>query len=158
MPSADADRGVTVAGDLLTLANATSYSIFLVLMRRLSPHADALAATAVFFGLGTLLTGIWAWPALTAESAAALVSPEAWPAVLAVVLGATVIAYLLNVWALRRAPSSLVALYVYLQPAVAASLGVAMGLRAPGPGFYLAGLLILSALAVQIRGDRRRRR
>jgi len=156
-PGGAGAEGATLTGDLLTLANATTYAVFLVWMRRISPHADALASTAVFFGLGTVLSLVWAWPALTADSAAALLAPAIWPAALAVVLGATILAYLLNIWALGRTRSSLVALYIYLQPAVSASLGVAMGWRAPGAEFYGAAALILAALLVQVLGDRARR-
>jgi drug/metabolite transporter (DMT)-like permease len=44
-------------------------------------------------------------------------------ALLAVIAGPTVAAYILNAWALRHADSSVVAAYTYVQPVLATILG-----------------------------------
>ena len=50
-------------------------------------------------------------------------SVRGWASVAYVIVGGTAVPYLLNNWALARVQSSIVAVYVLLQPVVAASLG-----------------------------------
>ena len=54
------------------------------------------------------------------------------------ILGATVLTYVLNTWALRHTHSSNVALYINVQPIVAAGLNCALGAPAPDHRFFVA--------------------
>ena len=63
------------------------------------------------------------------------------------IFGATVIAHGLNLWALRRTASTLIALFVYLQPVVATAVdGLLLG-RWPSWRFAVAAVLVLGLLA-----------
>lgn len=110
----------TLIGDLLVIANTASYAAYLVLAR---PTAQAIGSSAMVtwvFAFGALealpLTG----PALLAADFAA-VPTWGWASLAFIVLGATVGTYALNAYALARAESSLVAVYIYLQPLVSAA-------------------------------------
>jgi drug/metabolite transporter (DMT)-like permease len=86
---------------------------------------DSLAATAVlmcFGALGILAIGA---PALAAADLS-MVPPRAWGLAVFIVLFPTVGAYYLTYWALARVESSTVALFVYLQPVIAAALSAAV--------------------------------
>src|SRR5215208_1989517 len=71
----------------------------------------------------------WRWRSCSATSArrlrtsAASISPRAWIILGIVIAGPTVVAYLLQAWALRYADSSLVAAYTYVQPVLASFFG-----------------------------------
>jgi drug/metabolite transporter (DMT)-like permease len=139
-------RADTLVGDLLTLANATGYSVFLVMMRRIAREVPAPTATAICFVYSTLFLLPIAATDLEPGHLRALTTAAIWPWALFAVLGATVATYLLNTWALRHADSSLVALYIYTQPVVATALSIALGRDRPGPRFFAAAGLVFAGL------------
>ncbi|MHB8606430.1 MAG: DMT family transporter [Thermoplasmatota archaeon] len=113
----------TAIGNLLVVLNALSYSFFLVLSRpTLTRHAPLTLAMWTFV-FGALAIDLVALPEL-ARLAPIAVPASAWLTLAYIVLVPTFGAYGLNSWALARAPSSLVAAFVYLQPLVAALLAV----------------------------------
>lgn len=77
--------------------------------------------------------------------------PSAWAAVAFVVLGPTVLTYLLNAWALSRADSSLVAIYVYAQPPIAALASWWLLDIFPSGRVMVAGAIIVVGLALATR-------
>jgi len=142
-------RPDTLAGDLLNLANAASYGLFVALSRRAMPRHDPWSATAVIFLLGTLMVAGYGGPAALAADWGGASVRAAWGMVYAV-LGATVLTYVLNVWALKRVRTSHVALWIFLQPLVAAGLDAALG-SPPSPRFAAAAVLVFLALLVRDR-------
>jgi len=142
-------------GDLLTLVNATSYSTFLVLSRPLLARIDALVAAAVLFVFGSLvLLPLGAGGIMALEPAAW--SPAVWGWAVFVVLGATMTAYVLNYYALRRVSSSTVALFIYLQPILAASLDRLLLGTPLTPRLGLAAALIFGGVFLSFRAGQRR--
>jgi drug/metabolite transporter (DMT)-like permease len=111
----------TLAGDLLTLANALSYGFFLVISKRALARMDPLAATAVLMSFGALGILAIGGPSLAALDLSSI-PPRTWGLGAFIVLFPTVGAYYLTYWALARVESSTVALFVYLQPVIAAAL------------------------------------
>jgi drug/metabolite transporter (DMT)-like permease len=140
----------TLAGDLLTLVNSMSFSLFLVISRDLLVRADPLAATAVLMGFGALGILAVAWPALLAFDPAP-VSAGAWGLAAFVIVFATVLTYVLNYWALARVPSSLVALFVYVQPVIASTLSAALFGERPGPPVLVGAVLIFGGVFLALR-------
>lgn len=110
---------VTVAGDLLVMANTVVYALYLILSRDILARHSPLAVLPWLFGWGFLgalpFTGI---PPLAGHR------PESWVALAVIVLGPTVGTYWLNLVALRTVPSSVVAIFIALQPVVAGALAV----------------------------------
>ncbi|HLF16996.1 MAG TPA: DMT family transporter, partial [Candidatus Thermoplasmatota archaeon] len=111
-------------GDLLIMLNALSYACFLVLARPLLQRYDALSLTTWMFLFGTLLyLPLGLALGLRGQLAAASSATMNW--MLFIILGATVVTYVLNTKVLRHVPASTVAAFTYLQPiftAVAAYL------------------------------------
>jgi drug/metabolite transporter (DMT)-like permease len=68
------------------------------------------------FGFQQLLTPSWSTFPI-----------EVWIAILFMVVGVTILAYLLNVWALRFATPALLGVYIYLQPVLAILIAVFAG-------------------------------
>lgn len=131
-----------VLGDCLIVCNATVYSIYLVVSRPLLARHHALAVLESLFGWGALLVLPWVMlvsPELPQLAIAA--SPTAWGALAFLVLGPTIGAYGLNLYALRVVPPSTVALWIYVQPIVAAALAVPVLGERPTPVFLVSAAL-----------------
>jgi drug/metabolite transporter (DMT)-like permease len=142
-----------VVGDLLTLANGLSFATFLVLSHDFLRRHDPLAATAALFGFGALgILPIGAGP-LAAVDLVAL-PPLVWGLVAYAVLFATVLAYFLNYYALRHTDSSMVALFIYMQPPIATALSMAFLHERPAPRFWVAAAGVFLGVFLAVRGRR----
>jgi len=128
-------------GDLLTMANSLSYSFFLVISKRLMHSVDAMAATALMFVFGTVPIAVFGATAMFSFDFSA-VSGAAWGWAAFIVLFPTAGAYVLISWTLARAEASLVALFVYMQPLIAATLGIVF------QGERLSGRTVAGALLI----------
>ena len=104
-------------GSAMVLINCVSYGAFLVIGKPLAERYDPIALLAMMFGIAVIFVaplGVYdlaTGPALTATDVYFLAFLIAVP---------TVAGYTLVQLALRRAESSLVAAYIYLQPLLAA--------------------------------------
>ena len=106
-------------GNALLFTNCTLYAAYLVLVRGTIARLGALVTVAWVMVLGALESLPVTLPKALSVSWSTLSAPQ-WLAVAFIVLGPTVLTYLLNAYALGRAESSLVAVYVYAQPPIAA--------------------------------------
>ena len=125
------DNGASIGGDVLILINALSYGVYLVVVKPLMTKYKPLtviawvfffgAVFAVPFGVGEVME--IKWNAFEIEH---------WQGIVFVIVGTTFFAYLLNVYALGIVESTVVSIYIYLQPLIVMLvLGglVYMGLR-----------------------------
>ena len=143
--------GSSLAGDLLTIGNGIVFACHLVWLRRIGRDLHPAATTAMLFLLGTPMIAAWSGPQLTAAHVGTVLSPPyCWLAAYAIVF-ATVLTYGLNTWALRHAQSSQVALYINLQPIVAAAGNAALGAPLPGHRFFVALGLVTFGLWLQAK-------
>ena len=140
----------SVVGDGLTLLNALSFSLFLVLSKPLLDRTEPIGATAALFGFGTLWIVAAGIPDLLALDPSR-VSPRAWMLGIYIILFPTAVAYLLQYWALARVESSKVAFFIYLQPLIAASFSMIFLGEQPGSSVLLGGLLIFAAVYLALR-------
>lgn len=132
-----------VTGNLLIMANCASYAAYLVLARPLLARYSALTVIAWVFlmALPTLPVVAWGVPLLPLEG-----SRSVWLALSYVLVFPTVLAYLLNTWALARVSASTTAVFIYLQPFIAglgAWLAFGEGLRTESA---LAALLLFAGI------------
>jgi drug/metabolite transporter (DMT)-like permease len=144
-----------LVGNLLIVANSLSFSIYLVMSRRLLSIYSPMTVVAWTFVFGTL--GILPFGAPSLAAAAPHLSPRAWSCVVYIALFPTVGTYFLNLFALQKVPASLVAIYIYVQPIVGALMAaVALGER-PSPSTYIGGALIGGGIWLVTREARRMR-
>ena len=68
-----------------------------------------------------------------------------------VVLGATVLTYLLNAFALRRVPASVVAIYCAVQPLIAAAAGIVLLGAPPTADTGLAAVVLVVGVILATR-------
>ena len=137
-------------GDLLVVANAFSYALYVVFAKGVLERYGAVTVVAWVFGLGAVIFAPVGAAALVREAPAW--SPSTMGLAAFILLVPTLLAYGLNAWALRQATPTLVAVYIYLQPLVVVvlawlQLGEHLGLHTA-----LGGLLILGGVGVVALG------
>ncbi|MBF8962625.1 EamA family transporter [Pontibacter sp. FD36] len=113
-------------GDLLIILNATSFGLYLVLVKPLMQRYQAITIVSRIFTVGAVLVIPFGWQQLLSPDYSTF-PMSIWLAILFMVFAVTIIAYLLNTWALRYANPSLVGAYIYLQPVMAILIAVAVG-------------------------------
>lgn len=103
-------------GNLLMAANALCYSGYLVVAKPLASRYPPLVVIAWAYVFSLPLVPYFAWgePLIPAAGHAA-----AWWALAYILAFPTILAYLFNLFALRRVSASTAAVYVYAQPLVA---------------------------------------
>jgi len=109
----------TFVGDLLNIFNCVLYGCFLSFGRPFMQKHDALWVTAYLFLYGTVGITLIALPTWLQFQMPVMTPELMWSSVFAIVFG-TLVPYFLNFWALKHAKSSQVALFIYLQPIIAA--------------------------------------
>ena len=111
----------TLIGDLLTILNCVSYSIFLTIGKKFMKENDPLWTTTwlfIFGSMGLTLLSLPDWRTFHPPT----LTPSLIGSICYSILGGTLMAYFLNSWALSKTKSSSVALFIYLQPVVASVL------------------------------------
>ena len=114
----------SLIGAVMIVLNCLSYATYLVLSKPDMARLSALTVVARMFVAGSLLMLPIAAVPLAREQWSD-VGAVSWIALSLSIVFPTVIAYLLQAWALRHADSSAVASYVYVQPVLATILGAA---------------------------------
>ncbi|WP_375560952.1 DMT family transporter [Bernardetia sp. OM2101] len=112
-------------GDLFILLNATSYAIYLVIAKPLLKKYSALSISKWMFTLALPFVLPFGFSDLGTTNFEAMPA-EIYAGIGYIVLFTTFFAYLLNAWALRSVSSSVVGIYIYLQPVLATFIAVAL--------------------------------
>lgn len=147
--------GASLAGDTLVVVNSICYASYLVLSKDLLKRYDPITVVTYVFLFGALFIAPFGVPALARVPAEAL-TPRTLLVIAYIIVFTSFLTYLLSIWALKRAPSSLVAMYVYVQPVVTAVLApLILGERVT-PRAGVASLLIFAGLALATRTTRER--
>ncbi len=124
--AASASRAATLSGDLLVLVNASSYGVYLVLVKPLMQryHPLTVVKWVFFFGLFAVVpVGAAQLPQIAWLELPLIV----WGSIAFVLIGTTFLAYLFNTLALKEVNASVVSIYIYTQPLIASIIAVAVG-------------------------------
>lgn len=122
----------TLVGDLLILLNCLSYALFLSFSKKFVENQDRVWVTTWLFIYGSVGLTALAWPDWMSFRWPAM-SPLLIGCMAFAIVGGTLLTYFLNVWTLARVRSSSVAIFIYLQPVVAAALAWAWFGQDPTP-------------------------
>ncbi len=113
-------------GNLFILANATVFGLYLVLVQPLMRKYHAFTVLARVFLVGAFIAVPFGWrEALAADYAHFPL--HIWLEIGYMVVFLTILAYLLNNWALKYASPALLGVYIYLQPVLAVLIAVGLG-------------------------------
>ncbi len=137
--------GTGLLGDLLVLVNATSYGLYLVVVKPLMKKYHPISLLPWIFTFGLIFIFPFGIRGLLNTDWAAF-TPATWLAVGYVVFLVTFLVYLLNVIALKTVSPSVVSIYIYLQPLVAGFLSVMLGREVIDSTKLLSTLLIFSGV------------
>jgi drug/metabolite transporter (DMT)-like permease len=143
------DEGLT--GDILVMLNAISYAYYLYYVTRLLKKYNAMTITTFLFVFGFLMVlpvGASdfmqiAWETLPIKAIFAMIY---------VIVGVTILAYLLNAWALQNSNSTTVGSYIYLQPLLATLIAIFLGMDTLSIEKVGYGLLIIGGLFLVNKG------
>jgi len=140
-----------LGGSLMLIANCFAYAVYLVLARKLLDHLPTLVVIAWVFVLS-----LWAPPFVLALGDDAALWPEtasrdAWIGFAGLLLFSTVLAYLLNTYALARVSASTTAVFIYLQPLVSVGAAVLVLGERPGPSAAVAAALLFAGIWLVVR-------
>mgnify|MGYP001150220218 CR=1 FL=1 len=138
-------KGENTFGNILVFLNASSYGIYLVVVKPLMRRYQAYTVISwVFlfgcigvlpFGIGEIQEVNWSampgWVYLTLAF---------------IVVGVTYLAYLLNAWALQFVNSTMVGFYIYLQPVLTSIIAVLAAQDELTPKKVLFSLLIFAGI------------
>ena len=138
--------GALDRGAILVALNSLSYAAYVVLSRDVVLRVGALRAVVWVFTYAAIMFAPFGMRPMLATLPA--LTPRGWGFVLYILAMPTILAYLLNAWALGRSSATLVTIYIYLQPLIAAvlawvQLGTGISKRA-----WVAAALILVGLGV----------
>jgi drug/metabolite transporter (DMT)-like permease len=139
----------TLVGDLLVVANSLCYGVYLVLVRPLVQRHGSVRVVVWLFAFGALWIAPYGADDLVRTAGG--VAGSTWALVAYVVAVATVFTYLVNAWALGKAPSSTVAVYIYLQPVAAAVLAMLILDETLTSRVALAAALVFAGISLVVR-------
>lgn len=112
-------------GDILVLINAISYGFFLVLVRPLMESYSPIHVLRWAFTIGTGMIVLFGWRQFLEVEWLHITSYQ-WLLFGFITIGATFLAYLLNVYSIRTIGSSAAGTYIYTQPVFAAVIAVSV--------------------------------
>jgi drug/metabolite transporter (DMT)-like permease len=144
----------TAFGNALIACNTCSYAGYLVLSKRLLERYHPLTVITHIFIFGAVMILPFGLVALRDVTLWELPT-GALVGLAYVVLLSSLLAYYLSIWALQRTASSLVAMYVYLQPVMTvAAAPLVLGERITARSLIAAGV-IFGGLALATWGEQR---
>jgi len=104
-----------ILGDVLVIINATSYSLYFILVKPLLAKYSAVQVIRWVFTFGGLLILPFGWTQFMAAPWGTFTLSD-WSALAFISIGATFLAYLLNTYGLLHLKASATGAYMYLQP------------------------------------------
>lgn len=134
-------------GNLMMVGNAFCYASYLVMMRPLAQRHPPVALLAWMY-VGSLV--FLPYFMLRVPLIPAEVSGPALRSLIYVLLAPTLLAYLLNTYALARVSASTTAVYIYLQPLISAAGGVLVLNETLEGHVFLAALLLFTGVGLVV--------
>lgn len=125
--TAAAGHEASIIGDLLCVLSSLSYAFFLVLTRGISKRYHSLTLMKWMFLFSAILFMPLGYKDLSSAAIFVHGSAVAWGSYLYMLIGATVITYLLIPVAQREIRPTTIGMYNYLQPLVAAFIAIMWG-------------------------------
>ena len=105
----------SLKGDLFILINATSYSIYLIIVKPLMVHYKPITVVFWVFSIGWLVVAPFGLTQFTSVNWSLFTANDFFSFGFVVIM-ATFLVYLMNIFAIKHLPSATVSVYIYLQP------------------------------------------
>jgi drug/metabolite transporter (DMT)-like permease len=146
--------GANWVGDALLLVGGAAFAYYTILLKEVADRYDVLTLNTLVFGMGAAFMLPFSAGAIGGVGWSALPAEAWWGIAFMVILG-SVVAYLIYAFALTELTASRVAAFAYLQPVIAAGLGIWLLGETLNSRVVMGGALILLGvyLAERERGD-----
>ncbi len=132
-------------GNLLIFINGASYALYLVITKDILKRYHPLTVTTWTFIFGSV--GVFPFTiAPASETVFGNISLEAYLCIAFLIIFASVIVYYINSWALQHTTSSMVAMYIYIQPVVATIVSILLLDEPIHWGTITAGVMIFAGV------------
>lgn len=141
-------------GDLCILINALSYAVYLILVKPLMGKYHPVTIMKWIFLFGALMVLPFGFSEFN-EVQWSLFDNKIWMATVFVVIGSTFFAYLFNTLGLVTLRASVVSVYIYMQPLLAAGFALLLGKDSPHLLHGIAAILIFSGVYLSIKPNSR---
>ena len=135
----------SIKGDFLILINASSYGLYLVLLKRIIAKYNVITIVKWAYTFGLLHVIPFGWSGVD-DIVWSSFTNNHWIAFWYVLICTTFLAYMFNAYALNYVKPTTVSAYIYLQPFIATSISIAVGQDTLDTIKVLAASLIFSGL------------
>ena len=137
-------------GNILFIVNAASYSFYLIFVKPLVSKYSSITLMKIFFLFALVMNLPIGFGEFSQVSWFNLDMDTIWKLVF-VVVGTTVMTYLLNIYALKQLSPSTIGAFIYLQPVIAATFAILAGADTLTPLRVLAAILIFTGVFLSTR-------
>ncbi|MDX1463284.1 MAG: DMT family transporter [Marinirhabdus sp.] len=137
-------------GNLLFIVNATSYAFYLILVKPLVAKYSSITLMKFFFLIAFFMNLPIGFHQFSEVAWLSLGFDEIWKLSF-VVIGTTVLTYLLNIYALKQLSPSVIGVFMYLQPLIATLFAILAGADRLTPLRILAAILIFGGVFLSTR-------
>jgi drug/metabolite transporter (DMT)-like permease len=134
-----------VIGNSIIVANATSYALYLVIIKPLMNKYHVVTLMRWIFLFGLLLVSGPGLPAFIRVNWGTM-PVDILLSVLFVVVGTTFLAYMLNMYSLKFVKPITVSIYIYSQPVIASIVALILGQDVITPVKIIAALLVFTGV------------
>lgn len=134
-----------ILGDFMIFINASSYGIYLVIVKSLMEKYNPITVVKWVFIFGTFFVFPFGIDELTEVNWVAF-DYSIWLAVTYVLICTTFLAYLFNAYALKTVNPSVVSIYIYLQPLLATMIALMFAKDNLGVIKIISGVLIFAGV------------
>ena len=110
-------------GDTLIIINAVSYTVYFILVKPLMAYYKPTDVIRIIFTIGLILAFPFCWSEFQ-ETKWELFSSTEWIVLGLVVIGGTFLAYLCNIYGIKKLGASIAGAYIYSQPAFGTIIAV----------------------------------
>lgn len=148
-PMSATDSAAIFWGDVLIICNAVSYSLYFILVKPLMQVYPPIQIITWLFTLGGLMMLPFGLGDLAATDFTTFL-PKHWWALSFVVLGATFLAYIFNIYGVHQIGPSATSTYMYTQPVFATLLAIGFygeemdWIKAASAGMIFAGVYLVN--------------
>ncbi len=132
-------------GNLFVLLNAASYAVYMVIAKPLMKKYQPLFVIKWVFLFGMLFVLPFGWQEFLAIQWQTFPPDVIWKTIY-IVVGVTFITYLFNMFALKHLHASVVSIYIYVQPVIAALHAISLGKDQLTPIMIGSSILIFSGV------------
>jgi drug/metabolite transporter (DMT)-like permease len=145
--------GANWLGDLILIAAGGFFAYYTILMKKVADRYDALTLNALVFVLGSILLIPFCITSVV-ETRWDQIPSHAWWGLAYMVIFGSFVAYLIYAFALEKLSASNVAAFAYLQPLMAAAMGVWLLGEKISITVVIGGALILAGVYLTERARR----